>query len=198
MTEINWEEMIDDLVTTALEIYIQDKVGKAVINELFYAGENGASFNQLKDRTKLNPSSLQRRLGSYIKAGLVENFLRKAGDTRFYSQYRLTAVGRVVSREVENVGISLRKKIATQLEYISEVPEVQNLTKRVEIEPLVVIYTTSGLINNTEKHFLRKSRIESVAMELNPAKRWEDIARNKEAEKNLFSQMLTFTAGDNQ
>lgn len=197
MTEINWEEMIDDLVTTALEVYIQDKAGKAVINELFYAGENGTSFNQLKNRTKLNPSSLQRRLGSCIKAGLVENFLKKAGDTRFYSQYRLTAVGRVVSREVENVEINLRRKIATQLEYISEVPEVKKLVKRDEFESQLVLYKKSDHIYNRENHFFLWSETEEVTKNLNPVRKWEDIARNIDVEGSLFSKRHTAIAGDN-
>ncbi len=124
MTEINKTKMIDDLVSAALEAYFQDEGGRAVINELLKAKEDGLSFNQLKERTKLNPSSLQRRLGSYVEAGLVENFLKKTGGTRFYSQYRLTVVGKIVSKEVESLENLLRKKVTARLDRISEVPGI--------------------------------------------------------------------------
>ena len=200
MTDIKWTEMVDDVVNAALEVYPHDKGGKAIFDELFDAGEGGTSFSQLRGETKLNPSSLQRRLGSYIKAGLVENFLRKTEDARFYSQYRLTIVGKVVIKEIGNMENSLRRKVVAELENISEVPEVRRLANRVkpQLGLDVSVYTRYSNAKLWEpEHYIARGARPVLSLMSKQAEKWSDIEEGSKREEILFPHRRAVTVGDN-
>lgn len=127
MVGANWKKMIEDITKAALGVYFQKGDNRSIVSELLRAGEDGLSFSELKIKTGMNSSSLQRRLKSLVKGGVIENFLKKSEETRYYSQYNLTRIGEIVYNEVETFSALLESNIELKLELSSRLPEVREL-----------------------------------------------------------------------
>ncbi len=61
------------------------------------------SFKELKERFKMNESTLNYHLNRLLESGLITNYYTKSSDVKTYSFYEMSAFGKVVLNRITSI-----------------------------------------------------------------------------------------------
>jgi DNA-binding HxlR family transcriptional regulator len=115
MTEINKKKLLEEVVETGIKTYFTNPSYRYILAELSKDMKDGVSFTTLKRVTGANPSALNSYLKELIGSGMVDNEFKKTKNTREYSFYKITELGRIVNEYAGIVLDYLKERVTSQI-----------------------------------------------------------------------------------
>jgi DNA-binding HxlR family transcriptional regulator len=120
---VGWDEVVDSVAASAIESVFQTAHARKILGLLTVSGEDGISFKELKAKLKMSASSLNNSLTELQQGGIIENFLERRAQSREFSFYRATPLGRIATSEIDSLFHVMDRRIVEH----SKVPEVSHL-----------------------------------------------------------------------